>query len=141
MTIGLIGIEKNFAKEIINNCSNEDFVIRFINVEFESLLNGLSHEIVNFHFDRLEKKAAKILIEKLRKKNHNFILKFKSLTNHEVQRLIEIAPIKQEDIQIIKKKTLSELFMNISMPKLELSEFSERGIEYLLEINEKGFIP
>ncbi|CAF4759998.1 unnamed protein product, partial [Rotaria sp. Silwood2] len=57
------------------------------------------------------------------------------------QRLIEIAPIKQEDIQIIKKKTLSELFMNISMPKLELSEFSERGIEYLLEINEKGFIP
>ncbi|CAF3244902.1 unnamed protein product [Rotaria sp. Silwood2] len=141
MTIGLIGIEKNFAKEIINHCSNEDFVIRFINVEFESLLNGLSHEIVNFHFDRLEKKAAKILIEKLRKKNHSFILKFKSLTNHEVQRLIEIAPIKQEDIQIIKKKTLSELFMNTSMPKLELSEFSERGIEYLLEINEKGFIP
>ncbi|CAF4651425.1 unnamed protein product, partial [Rotaria sp. Silwood2] len=79
--------------------------------------------------------------EELRKKNLNFILKFKNLTNHQVQRLVELAPIEQENIEITKKKTISDLFMNESMPKLELLEFSERGIEYLLEINEKGFIP
>ncbi|CAF1377167.1 unnamed protein product, partial [Rotaria sordida] len=89
----------------------------------------------------LKKETATTLIKELRKKNLNFILKFKNLTNHQAQRLIEIAPIEQENIQITKKKTLSELFMNESMPKLELSEFSERGIEYLLEINEKRFIP
>jgi hypothetical protein len=31
--------------------------------------------------------------------------------------------------------------MQNSRPTLELSEFSSRGIEYLLEINEKRFIP
>jgi hypothetical protein len=31
--------------------------------------------------------------------------------------------------------------MNENKPTLELSEFSARGIEHLLEINEKGFIP
>ncbi|CAF4173221.1 unnamed protein product [Rotaria sp. Silwood2] len=139
--IGLINIGKNLAEKVIHICSNADFVIRFIKVKFETLLNGLSHEIVNFHFDRLTKKTAEILIKELRKNNLNFTLKFKNLTNDQAKRLIQFAPIEQENIQITKKKTLSELFMNESMPKLELSEFSERGIEYLLEINEKGFIP
>ncbi|CAF4506229.1 unnamed protein product [Rotaria sp. Silwood2] len=141
LTVGLLDIERNDAEEIIDICPDANFVIKFFNVQFETFLNGLTHEIVNFHFDRLEKKTATILIEELRKKNLNFILKFKNLTNHQVQRLVELAPIEQENIEITKKKTISDLFMNESMPKLELLEFSERGIEYLLEINEKGFIP
>ncbi|CAF3416542.1 unnamed protein product [Rotaria sp. Silwood2] len=141
VTIGLIDIKKSIAQGIIDMCPNASFLIRFINVKLESLLNGLDHELVNFHFDKLKKETAKILIEQVRKKNLDFILKFKNLTNHQTQRLIEIAPIEQENIDIIKVKTLSDLFMNESMPQLELSEFSQRGIEYLLQINEKGFIP
>ena len=49
--------------------------------------------------------------------------------------LADIFPeIEQENIEISKVKTLSELFMYETRPVLELSEFSARGIEYLLEI-------
>ena len=38
-------------------------------------------------------------------------------------------------------KAISELFLDATKPNLELSEFSARGIEYLLEVNERRFIP
>ncbi|CAF4075923.1 unnamed protein product [Rotaria sordida] len=146
--IEFIGLDRNGLQDKLSTINSKKIDLEIydnketlLEVKFETLLSGLNHEIVNFHFDRLKKETATTLIKELRKKNLNFILKFKNLTNHQAQRLIEIAPIEQENIQITKKKTLSELFMNESMPKLELSEFSERGIEYLLEINEKRFIP
>ncbi|CAF1216401.1 unnamed protein product [Rotaria sordida] len=52
-----------------------------------------------------------------------------------------VRPSDQEDIQINKVKSLEELFINELRPDLELSEFFGRGIQYLLEINEKNFIP
>ncbi|CAF4803613.1 unnamed protein product, partial [Rotaria sp. Silwood1] len=54
---------------------------------------------------------------------------------------VEMAPIKQENIEINNVKSLRELFMNDARPDLELAEYSARGIEYILQTSEKGFIP
>jgi hypothetical protein len=84
---------------------------------------------------------ANKLIPILRKENMDFSLVFKRLNNKQIEAIIEKASLDQENIEISKVKTLSELFMDYNKPILELSEFSARGIEYLLEINEKRFIP
>ena len=104
-------------------------------------MEGIIDESLNVHFDRLGRKTAKTLIKQIRKQKLEFSLTFKELTSFQTMKLIEIVPIDQENIEITKVKPLIELFMNESRPYLELSEFSGRGIEYLLEINEKEFIP
>ena len=71
----------------------------------------------------------------------DFSLGFKHVKAKQVQGIIEKASLKQENIEINKVKTLSELFMDETRPVLELAEFAARGIEYLLEINEKRFVP
>ncbi|CAF1106068.1 unnamed protein product [Rotaria sordida] len=139
--IKLIDLNTQTIDNILSICPNANFNIHFINIDFNSLLNGLNDESINVHFDRLGKETAQILIKQIRKKNLDFSLVFKHLKSTQAQRLIEIAPIDQENIEINKVKSLSELFMSDSKPDLELSEFSGRGIEYLLEISEKKFIP
>ncbi|CAF3809598.1 unnamed protein product [Rotaria sordida] len=139
--IKLIDLNTQTIDNILSICPNANFNIHFINIDFNSLLNGLNDESINIHFDRLGKETAQILIKQIRKKNLDFSLVFKHLKSTQAQRLIEIAPIDQENIEINKVKSLSELFMSDSKPDLELSEFSGRGIEYLLEISEKKFIP
>ncbi|CAF3887940.1 unnamed protein product [Rotaria sordida] len=108
-------------KAKVVNCSK-------LNIDFENILNGLNDELLNFHFDGLEKKPAQTLIELLRKQRLDFILKFKKLTNHQAKQIIEIAPIKQENIEISKVKTLRGLFLHESIYDLELAEFSARVI-------------
>ena len=66
---------------------------------------------------------------------------FKHLNINQVEGIIKKAELDQENIEISKVKTLNELFMEEAKPTLELSEFAARGIEYLLEINEKRFVP
>ncbi|CAF4375751.1 unnamed protein product [Didymodactylos carnosus] len=44
-------------------------------------------------------------------------------------------------MQISKVKNLMELYTKGSMPTVELNEFTAKGIEYMIEINEKRFIP
>ncbi|CAF4777886.1 unnamed protein product [Rotaria sp. Silwood1] len=141
MWIKLIDLKTQTIENIVSICPNANFNIHFINIDFDNLLNGLNDESINVHFDQLGKEMAQTLIKQIRKKNLDFSLVFKHLSNVQAQRLIEIAPIDQENIEINKVKSLSELFMSDSKPDLELSEFSGRGIEYLLEISEKRFIP
>ncbi|CAF4463410.1 unnamed protein product, partial [Rotaria sp. Silwood2] len=141
LLIGLRGANKEAIVDVIQICQHAKFNISFIDVNVKNLLNGFEDELVNIHFDKLEKDTAKILIEQLRKKNLDFALTFKNLENNQVKQLIGIAPIDQENIQITKVKNLRELFMNELRPDLELSEFSGRGIEYLIEISEKKPIP
>ncbi|CAF3935562.1 unnamed protein product, partial [Didymodactylos carnosus] len=141
MTIKLIDMNKRTVEKVIDICPNANFSINFISIKFESLLDGLGDEMVSIHFDTLKKETAHTLIAQIRKENLDFSLAFKKLTNHQVKRLIKIAPIEQEHIEITKVKKISELFTNELRPNLELSEFSARGIEYLLEIGEKRFIP
>ncbi|CAF3985262.1 unnamed protein product, partial [Rotaria sp. Silwood1] len=47
----------------------------------------------------------------------------------------------QENIQINKVKNIMELYTKGSVPTLELNEFIAKGIEYMIEISEKRFIP
>ncbi len=139
-TINFIDINKSTVEKILFICSNANFNISLNRLEFKSLFKGLDNELVSIHFDTLRKEVAKTLIAQIRKEDFDFSLVFKNLTNHQAKKLIEIAPIEQENITINKVKRISKLFMNELRPKLELSEFSGRGIEYLLEISEKKFI-
>ncbi|CAF1195636.1 unnamed protein product [Rotaria magnacalcarata] len=132
----------HMIEEIIDKCPNATYNISFIRIRnFDRLLKGFNDELVNIHFDELELEPAIKLIRQIRKENLDFSLAYKKLTKGQAERLMKEAPVEQENIEINKVKSLNELFMNESRPHLELSEFSGRGIEYLLEISEKRFIP
>ncbi|CAF4986969.1 unnamed protein product [Rotaria sp. Silwood1] len=140
-TIKLLDLNENIVRKIIDICPEAKYNIIFISIQFPDLLKGLKDEMVGIYFGKLKQDVAKTLIQQIRKQNLDFNLTFKSLTKEQTRKIIETAPIEQENIEINKIKTLSELFMNEYRPDLELSEFSARGIEYLLEISEKRFIP
>lgn len=142
LTIKLLDLNKTIVEAIVSKCPKAEFNINFISItEPSSIPNELEDELVSIHFEKLTKRVAKVLIEQIRKQNFDFSLTFKNLTNHQARSIIEKTPIESENIEINKFKCLSELFMNNCRPDLELSEFSARGIEYLLEISEKNFIP
>ncbi|CAF4129993.1 unnamed protein product, partial [Rotaria sordida] len=101
---------------------------------------GFDDELVNIDFDELEEETAKTLIQQIRKKKLDFSLTFKNLEYGQIENLIDTASVDQEDIKI-NKVNLRELFMKELRPDLELAEFSGRGIEYLVEVSEKNFIP
>ena len=140
-TIKLIDIDNNIVKKVVDICPNANFNISFNRIEFESLLESLEDELVYFHIHGLTKETAEILIPYIRKESFDFSLIFKNLKNDQTKKLIETAPIEQEHMEIHKLKHISELFITELRPILELSEFSGRGIEYLLEISEKKFMP
>ncbi|CAF4874808.1 unnamed protein product, partial [Rotaria sp. Silwood1] len=139
-TIKLIDINKSIVENVLNICSNANFNITFINIKNSCLLIGLKDELINVKIDMLRKNAAKTIIKRIRKHKLEFSLVFSQLTCNQVKQIIELAPIEQENIEVQKFKTLSELFMSQLRPNVELAEFSGRGIEYLIEINEKKFI-
>jgi len=93
-------------------------------------------------FNKLGEITANTLIPILREELINFSLGFKQLKNYEIlMKIIAYSNTEQQNIEITKVKNLRELFMNDAMPNAELEELSSRGIEYLLEISEKKFIP
>ncbi|CAF3841999.1 unnamed protein product [Rotaria sordida] len=140
-TMKLIDVNKSIVDNILDIRPNANFNITFTNIQNKCLLIGLKDELINVQFDMLQKKAAKTIIEQIRKHKLEFSLLFTQLTSHEAKQIIELAPIEQENMEVHRFKTLSELFMSQLRPNLELAEFSGRGIEYLIEINEKKFIP
>ncbi|KAL4473568.1 hypothetical protein ABPG74_022432 [Tetrahymena malaccensis] len=129
------------VNKIIEECQNAIFNINFVTINPEENLSRLSEEQVNVSFNKLDSINSQKLIKCLRKENIDFDLVFRHLKKDQVIQIIKKASLDQEDIQINKEKTLNELFMSESKPALELQEFAARGIEYLLEINEKKFIP
>ncbi|CAF1442881.1 unnamed protein product [Adineta steineri] len=137
----LFDVNREMIIKVVDMCPNAKFNLSFINSNFESLFKGIGHELVNIHFDELERTIATNIIALLREKNFDFSLTFKNLKNSQVGKLIDVASVDQEDIQIDKIRNLRELFMKELRPDLELSEFSGRGIEYLIEISEKNFVP
>ncbi|CAF3955624.1 unnamed protein product [Rotaria sp. Silwood2] len=139
--IRLIGVNPKYIKTIIDICREGTFNISFIRIDTQSVLNGIDEKSMNIYFDKLEEETAEFLIQQIRKTNANMSLTFKDLDQNQARKIIEKAPINTENIQINKTKSLREIFMNELRPDLELSEFFGRGIEYLLEISEKNFIP
>ena len=100
-------------------------------------------ESADTSFDNLGQEAAIAKIRELRKQNVDFVVRFDHLNREQMYKIISGASLAQEDIEITKVKKTKELFMSTDARKaqLELSELAERGIQYMLEINEKKFIP
>jgi hypothetical protein len=90
---------------------------------------------------KLNVKLARIFIKLLRRYNFEFQLEFQRLTFKQTERIVEKANLEQEDVQVMAPKDIKDLFMKTYMPTNELEEFRARGIEYILVVNEKNFVP
>ena len=108
-TMTLIDMNKETIEKIIAICPNVNFTVHFIDVDSESLLTGLNDESINVHFDRLGREIASTLITQIRKVNLDFNLTFKNLKRYQVQELIELAPIKQEDIEVFQSENFKRI--------------------------------
>ena len=128
------------ANEIINICKEAKFNINFMGVRSRGSLKGLSDGQFNVSFDNLGQTEANELIKNIRKLKIDFNLAFNHLNTYQLEAIMQNASLNQENMEVTVK-TLNELFMNEPKLAVELSEFAARGIEYLLEINEKRFIP
>ena len=128
------------VKTIINGCQDMSFNVSFLGIDFYQSIKGLNGQ-ANFHFNNLNKTMSKILIPDLRKGNMEFSVTFQKLNDHQVEHIVSYANLDQEHMQKNKVKNIMELYSKGSMPTLELNECIARGIEYMIEINEKRFIP
>lgn len=95
----------------------------------------------NIRFTGLGKTEAIDVITQLRKEDVDFDLSFHELSEEQAKGVIQVANLEQEDIAISQAKYLADLFTFGIQPEIEIREFSARGMEYLLEVNEKKFIP
>ena len=134
-------LTRETATQIITACKSASFQVTFIEVKPTFIPKDSEGESINVSFRELSPPVATNLIPILRKANLNFTLEFNNLKVRHLESVIAKASLAQEDIEITTVKKLSELFMEKIRPNLELSEFAARGIEYVLEINEKRFIP
>ncbi|CAG0914726.1 unnamed protein product [Notodromas monacha] len=96
---------------------------------------------VNLSFDKLNRKSAEMVINTLRKENLEFSLEFKDLSHKEVKFILKQASLEQEDMEIRKVKNVCDLFMKAAYPTVEINEFESKGIQFLLEMSEKMFVP
>lgn len=139
MTLKFENLDKSTAGDLIELCDVKIYGILFIGITIPK--SDLGEGQVNISFAELNPKTGAVLVSLLRKENIDFGLTFNNLNYQQIEKIIETNPPDQEDVEIPRVKSLSELFTNEMRPTLELSEFAARGIEYLLEINEKQFIP
>lgn len=142
ITVKIVGLDIDRASVIVSCCENVNYNVTFTQVKPPESLYELNNEQLDISFDKLGKEKAIKLIPKLRKEGFDFNLRLKELSNATVvEAIIKGADLKQEHVEINKVKSISELMMDEAKPHMELSEFSARGIEYLLEVSEKGSIP
>ncbi|XP_047128515.1 uncharacterized protein LOC124809060 [Hydra vulgaris] len=138
-------LTKEEAQNVFKLCPESKFNINLVSVNQKSAVNALKYFegecYARATFKNLGHFNASKFIPKIREANQDFSLIFKNLNRLQFEQLIQKASIKQEDIEITKFKTLGELFLEENRPVLELQEFAARGIEILIEIFEKGFIP
>ena len=131
------------AHQLIDRCPKEPkvlFLVSFVDI-YDFYGSGLTEGQVNFYFDNLNNRLAQMIIPVLRADNLEFSLEFKHLTSEQVQLIVKNASMDQEQMEIRKVKKLSELYMKGAIPTMELAEFAAKGIEHILEINEKQFVP
>ena len=131
------------AKKIIESCPQTPKVLfgaSFIDV-YDIYGSDLGDGQVNFSFGNMNCETAKMVIEVLRKENFEFCFEFMNLNENQLRYIVKHASLEQEDIDIRKVKSLSDSYMKGSIPSLELAEFAAKGIEHIIEINEKPFVP
>ena len=95
----------------------------------------------NIIFDKINKKSGKVIIDLLRKHNVEFSLEFYNLLETNARFILKHADLDQEDLDVMKPKNIRDLFMKNSPPTIELNVFMSRGIEFIIVINEKEFVP
>ncbi|XP_018022148.2 uncharacterized protein LOC108678282 [Hyalella azteca] len=129
------------AKSIVKNCNeNAKFVLSFCDIS-DFYASELNEGQVNFSFDGLSQDSAKIVVRVLRNAHLEFSLEFKNLSDKEVRFILQHANLEQEAVEISKVKNVCDLFMKSSSPTFELNQFVCRGLEHIIEINEKLFVP
>ncbi len=141
-----IECSQSFADEILKKFIDSTFNITFNKISYSDFIKYLNKDEledkqVRFNFENLSKSNAEKFIEELRQQNVEFCLEFKNLNYKQVIATIAKAHLEQEEIQITSVKNLTELYMKTAIPDFELAEFAVKGIEYLIEINEKAFVP
>ena len=145
MLIKIDDISSSDAIIIISKLNDRQFNLSFKDLnhgQLESLFKkNVSDKQVDFIFDKLNKEDAGCFVDVLRKENYEFCLEFDKLNANQAKIIIINANLDQEKLEISKIKYLKEMFMKDSLPFNELEEFAAKGIEHLIEINEKRFIP
>jgi len=111
-----------------------------MNFQFLESFKNLNDGQVDFYIDNLNKTLSKGFIEVLRKENICFSLEFKNLKFEMAKDLIKRASLNEEDIEV-SKKYFSQLSKNNDIPVSEINELFSKGIEYLIDLKEKGSIP
>ncbi len=92
-------------------------------------------------FSQLAHKAAEGLITQLRSHGQEFAVCFDNLSANQAEQIISKADLRQEEIEITTVKSLSELPIVQDSQDPEWAAFAARGLEYLIELHETGFIP
>ncbi len=142
--VTVLDIDRKAADALIEAFKDNsvNFTVICKGLQFEENLKKLNIGTVNFYFDDLNKKIAKMFIQCLRKENIDFCLEFKNLKSKLAREIIENANLDQEDIEFCKTKSFYQVIpKNEVIPEDEINELASRGIEFMIEIKEKGFIP
>jgi preprotein translocase subunit SecA len=137
-------IDREAADALIEAFKDNSVIFTVIckGFQFEENFKKLNIGTVNFYFDNLNKAIAEKFIQCLRKENIDFCLEFKNLKSEQAREIIKKANLDQEDIEYCKTKTFYELIPKSEViPEDEINELASRGIEFMIEIKEKGFIP
>lgn len=141
-TIKLTGLlDKSVPSSILTHCEDLTVHLSFNAVNVPVSLAGLTAGSVNVNFAELSCAAAEPLIVRLRSESIAFAVSFDQLNGSQAAVVIAKADVTQEDIQISGIKSLSTVFPDHERPELELGELSARGIEHLLEVGERRFVP
>ena len=117
------------------------YSLKFCQTDLTSSLKACSEVSVELSFINLNPEKATKIIPSLRDVNAEFSLQFKSLTPKNASSLIKNAHLEEESIEIPKVKKLNDLFTKQDAQNALIDILSLRGYEYLLEMNEKGFVP
>ncbi|XP_047737962.1 uncharacterized protein LOC125178388 [Hyalella azteca] len=128
------------ANKIVKNCS-ENAAISLSFCEIDDVYNAALKGKADLSFTELNQTSAEIVIQELRKKNFEFSLEFQKLSSKEVSFILNGANLEQEDMEITSVKNVRDLFTKGSAPAYELDQFAARGLEHIIELNEKLFVP
>jgi len=147
VSIKLENMDQKTMDYLFSRCKdlNLDLIIDLDirDIDVSKSLPGLKEGEAEIHFSKLSKDKACSLISQLRKSDTEFTTGFDGLSGSQVSRLIQKTERAQEkeEIEISAVRSLSTLFAGNELPELELAELSNRGLEFILEVNERNFIP
>lgn len=137
-------LTKEQGKSIVESCSDmTSFTICFKGInDYHGSPKLTESQTVDLCFDQLNQSSAQAVINTLRDYNLEFSLEFVDLTKQNLEFILKHANLEQEHIEVTKKpKKIVDLFMKNSIPTYELNEFTSKGIEFIIQMNEKLFIP